>query len=111
MKMNIIFNVHISALLMLHSTTLNMAIHHIFCQASPFDHMMMISSLCHTATTYNCVYSTYEVLVIRDTCAIYVIHKCFIRFSFVYVRRCPLRVSADGSFRDFSFELLKILVG
>ena len=27
-----------------------------------------------------CVYSTYEVLVIRDTCAIYVIHKCFIRF-------------------------------
>ena len=55
-----------------------------------------------------CVYSTYEVLVIRGTCAIYVIHKCFIRFSFVYVRRCRLRVSADGSFRDFSFELLKI---
>ena len=54
-----------------------------------------------------CVYSTYEVLVIRDTCAIYVIHMCFIRFSFVCVRRCPLRVSADGSFRDFSFELLK----
>ncbi len=36
-----------------------------------------------------------------------IIHKCFMRFSFVDLRRCPSRVSADGSLCDFGFELLK----
>jgi hypothetical protein len=50
-----------------------------------------------------CVYLTYEVVVIRYTCALNVIHNCFMHFSFIH----QSRVSADGVLRDFGCELFK----
>uniref|UniRef100_A0A3B3IGQ3 Multiple PDZ domain crumbs cell polarity complex component n=1 Tax=Oryzias latipes TaxID=8090 RepID=A0A3B3IGQ3_ORYLA len=38
-------------------------------------------------------------------------HTCFLRSSSVDVRRCPSRVLADGSLREFGFKLFKILGG
>lgn len=79
-------------------------------------------SLCHKVTTYCtiCVYSTYEIFIIRDTFAIAmyvyrliymysvrILRIChewwYMRFSFVNVLRCSSRVLAYVSSRYFWF--------
>lgn len=57
-------------------------------------------------------FSTYELSVFCDSWVIYKIHKCYLRLSFVNVRRRPSRVLADSSLCEFlsRWELTSLFI-